>query len=1778
MATSFSGLYNDASKDPFCVNGSYNDYLAPFNINAAGGVHDTPETVRNRLAAAANQRLPVALALLVEGRLRPYFLPFRREQAMGAPPHPATDGKLFAYDGELVSGQGPLAEIPNSCFNLSPVVVAPTTASIATQLAADPHLQLVGPYAVGNADTVELRSRNVIAIPNKYVGLFLSQPNGIVEPTPPGRHVPLLTQAVEMLHHHLPALAARGGQPFDLQPLVNTIVAGQHQRQADQAQARADKLQKETVEAWLGPENFQRLLKYCGVATEADLAPLWPALAKANSKDRLGILQGKVANEFLAMGATYEKYTPNLYLLTELISLRWPMLNPDALNSGALGNAFLFTDSDVESEQNISRQIGIISSGGAAPSLADAQQLLKMKLNLPGPDDSIRAVRRLHAVCRAVLPVAHPLTSFLGQHYAAMRSFDPGWQTYATPVAEYPTATIASTVASTISSLSGSTVQPTATPNASAGAASGNASRAGGSGSRVENTHFNEALFGTYRTSSVKSKALRLKVERGELIARDVRLLQRLGWRGLIAHRRPTGDFSALDNVHHPARRLLQHYKLHGAPVKFSTAPWSQTQVMRALARGPHKSCQDHLSFLQDEFVNMIHKGQWIVLPYSAVRDLPGLRVSPPGVVPQRERRPRWICDYSWSQVNEDTLPLAAVEAMQFGHALDRILREILLADPAQGPIYLLKLDISDGFYRIGLAVDDIPKLGVAFPALPHQETLIAFPLVLPMGWKNSPPIFSTATETIADLANTRLVAGATAQPHPLDDLAESIQSLAPLPPTCPSHVPSIPRDPALPRLGERLSYIDVFVDDFVGIAQDAPDSSSNRRRVRRILLHAVDDVFRPLKPNDSPTRQEPVSLSKLRKGDCSWSTMKSVLGWIINTSTLTIHLPSHRAARLAEILASIPRTQRRTSITKWHTVLGELRSMSLALPGSRNIFSTMQNALTSRTKGRVALHKGVHDALDDFRWLHRHISTRPTRIAELVPLQPVAEGHHDASATGAGGIWFPSPSLTPRTGYTNTSPLAWRFRWPQDVVNKIVTDANPQGSITNSDLELAGGLLHLDALAHCFDIRERTVLSKGDNLSTTFWERKGSTTTNSPPAYLLPHWMSTLDADTASRFSSDIRVAQDTVLQGVSPGRAAGIATAWGKWIEFTHDLGLDPFLQTFQDKIPFLQVFAQRVHSGDLAANGNPIRSRSVEDYIRGVAQTFLHVGATDPHLNTAHTIDFRLQRTLKAWKTTDPAPLRVKPIPIAVIKRIAVSAPLEQICQARFASLTFTTQKNGVRGEVIGLACSGDPFLCPVKALVRRVLYLRQHAAAPDTPIARVFNSVQSVTSSTITSCIREAVAFLGPDLGFLPSDVSARCLRAAGAMALLLAQVDPDVIRLIGRWRSDEMLRYLHVQAYPLMRDYARRMLSSADYTLIPNHLITEHILNPLPMQRVTDLVAKRRGIITRGRSTYEAMFFTSASFPDVELHAAKRYTVVDAKGHPDRLWTTVLYEDDTEATPADPNPEQEIDPAIFRATDNIEDIARVRAKGFEVDDDNETLPENRPALDAPPIEVSVDGLLRGQRWGWDGVDERSNKGGYEKPSFENGWMPCGKTYLDIFPRFLPFVWIENVLMQKTSDALEKHNSHPLTIEFDTWDATAVKTYPALKTFFHEAYGRRLTAIELRSTTGQNGYTNNTIYNAFEIDDDSDDETVMTVPPITPVAASAVSTMASTVHSSMPASVSADIAAAINQLSANQSAIMTQMAALSFAPAPAAIDRVGDEDAVVVAGAVPPLLTT
>ena len=213
---------------------------------------------------------------------------------------------------------------------------------------------------------------------------------------------------------------------------------------------------------------------------------------------------------------------------------------------------------------------------------------------------------------------------------------------------------------------------------------------------------------------------------------------------------------------------------------------------------------------------------------------------------------------------------------------------------------------------------------------------------------------------------------------------------------------------------------------------------------------------------------------------------------------------------------------------------------MALALPGARGLFGAMQHAITqTKSSNRISLTKNTHQAIDDFRTLAAEVVSRPTRIAELIPLRPSVVGTHDASGLGAGGVFFASPHIARRaepltlppqniipdkdpatlvaaatpwatlaadsgtashavSSYLTApsqNPIVWRLSFPSSIRAALVTANNPNGTITNSDLELAGSLLQNAAEAACLDIRERTILNFSDNTPTVFWQRKGSVT-----------------------------------------------------------------------------------------------------------------------------------------------------------------------------------------------------------------------------------------------------------------------------------------------------------------------------------------------------------------------------------------------------------------------------------------------------------------------------------------------------------------------------------------------------------------------------------------------------------------------------------------------------------------------------------------------------------
>jgi hypothetical protein len=233
---------------------------------------------------------------------------------------------------------------------------------------------------------------------------------------------------------------------------------------------------------------------------------------------------------------------------------------------------------------------------------------------------------------------------------------------------------------------------------------------------------------------------------------------------------------------------------------------------------------------------------------------------------------------------------------MQFGRALERIITQVVHSDPRFGPVKFIKIDLSDGFYQIFVNATDIPKLGVAFPTLSGEEPLVAFPLALPMGWTESPPYFCAFTETIADVANERILKWRRPPRHPLERAANTTSlhqapkvSKPAVSTTIPATIQPRHRNSLLPNQQRILGAIDVFVDDFIGAAQGSP---RRLNRIRRILMEAIDDVLRPLDAQDPPHRKQPMSVKKLLKGDANWDTVKTVLGWVIDSVTMTITLP----------------------------------------------------------------------------------------------------------------------------------------------------------------------------------------------------------------------------------------------------------------------------------------------------------------------------------------------------------------------------------------------------------------------------------------------------------------------------------------------------------------------------------------------------------------------------------------------------------------------------------------------------------------------------------------------------------------------------------------------------------------------------------------------------------------------------------------------------------------------------------------------------------------------
>ena len=233
---------------------------------------------------------------------------------------------------------------------------------------------------------------------------------------------------------------------------------------------------------------------------------------------------------------------------------------------------------------------------------------------------------------------------------------------------------------------------------------------------------------------------------------------------------------------------------------------------------------------------DMHRKGMFIILPYYLVMDLPHLKVSPIGCVPQRKRRPRMKKDCTFSCINTETLKIAPNKKIQWECTFYCLLWYIFSAYFRHGRVLLSKNELSDGFYQFHLKPLVSLSLKIPFTDPPGEPPLVAIPTRLPMVWTESPQIFSSINNTVEDLINKSLKTSTSMHTsHPLEDIASNPVLLIP---SDTNPQPIIDSGP----VRTDLAYTDVYNEYFCKLAQGC----YNWLRTRLMTFHYANKVFQP--------------------------------------------------------------------------------------------------------------------------------------------------------------------------------------------------------------------------------------------------------------------------------------------------------------------------------------------------------------------------------------------------------------------------------------------------------------------------------------------------------------------------------------------------------------------------------------------------------------------------------------------------------------------------------------------------------------------------------------------------------------------------------------------------------------------------------------------------------------------------------------------------------------------------------------------------------------------
>jgi hypothetical protein len=341
----------------------------------------------------------------------------------------------------------------------------------------------------------------------------------------------------------------------------------------------------------------------------------------------------------------------------------------------------------------------------------------------------------------------------------------------------------------------------------------------------------------------------------------------------------------------------------------------------------------------------------------------------------------------------------------------------------------------------------------------------IVEPLAVQMGWVESPPLFCTITESAQDLTQHLVDTNVNLPPNPF----EAKMDIQHMPLQARADVPS--------------KLLQVYVNDFCYALTEAKDGC-HIPRIHRASIHCIHMFFPQPEVTGHVDGKEPITDPKLEKGNGNFTSDKEMIGFIFDGIKWTVCLPPAKAVAYIKERHRILR-RKPVPLKDLQTLVGKLGHASIILPAARGFFTPINAAMQGGLKRiDLGVRSDIRAALNDLCSLICILGSHPTHVWEILIDMPCYVGYHDAMAEGAGGVCFSLGHQMP--------PVVWRLAFLPDIAQDVVSLTNPDGSITNSNLELAAEVLVIGVLlAKASFIKHQPIGTLCDKSPTISWIEK---------------------------------------------------------------------------------------------------------------------------------------------------------------------------------------------------------------------------------------------------------------------------------------------------------------------------------------------------------------------------------------------------------------------------------------------------------------------------------------------------------------------------------------------------------------------------------------------------------------------------------------------------------------------------------------------------------------